>query len=72
MLNSANTFIIHGTEDEVVPFERAEELKDKLEKLKIPYEFHPIEDEGHAPWKHIDKIKLWIRDFLFKFLNPSP
>ncbi len=61
--------IIHGTEDRVVPFGMAKELKNKLDEIGIFNEFHPIEGEGHAPWRHLKDIETWTRDFLFKLLN---
>ncbi len=61
--------IVHGTEDKVVPFEMVERLKNKLDELSIFNEFHPLEGEGHAPWKYLKDIETWTRDFLYKLLN---
>ncbi len=42
--------IIHGTRDTVVPFSEAENLRDRAEQVDIPYLFHPLQGEGHAPF----------------------
>ncbi len=40
--------IIHGTEDLVVPYRYAEELRDRLEEVGVPYAFYPLEGVGHG------------------------
>jgi len=41
-------FIIHGTEDTVVTFDRALNLVKGAESAGIPYEFHPQKGAGHG------------------------
>lgn len=42
--------IIHGTDDNVVPFAEAAKLRARAEAVDIPYTFHPIDGAGHAPY----------------------
>lgn len=63
------TIIIHGTNDHIVPYQYSIELSDKLKMLGITYELHPIEDEGHAPWKYTDEIINWVSHFLFNLID---
>ncbi|MEC7948675.1 MAG: alpha/beta hydrolase [Myxococcota bacterium] len=42
--------IVHGTEDETVPFTEAEKLRDAYETTGAPFAMHPLEGRGHGPW----------------------
>jgi predicted peptidase len=41
------TYVIHSREDEVVPFEPAEEIARDLKKMKRPVEFEALDDFTH-------------------------
>lgn len=43
-------FISHGTDDGTVPFARAQALVARAQAVGLPFEFHPIQGAGHAPW----------------------
>ena len=38
--------IIHGTQDNIVPFSEAEKLRDRAEAVNIPYDWQPLEGRG--------------------------
>ncbi len=42
--------IVHGTEDETVPFSKGEELRDIYIANGVDYEFHPLVGWGHTAW----------------------
>ena len=42
--------IVHGTEDETVPFAQAEEIKAEYDATGVDYAWHPLEGAGHGPW----------------------
>jgi dipeptidyl aminopeptidase/acylaminoacyl peptidase len=42
---------VHGTEDKTVPFTQAEIIRDTYDNNGVPYEFHPLDGEGHSPWQ---------------------
>lgn len=50
--------IIHGTADTLVPFSEAEKLRARAEAVDIPYSFHPLEGQGHAPYMPVELMKL--------------
>jgi len=68
--------IIHGTEDQLVAFARATELRDKCAEVGLSCVFHPLEGSGHAPWnKEFDSIRQWSMEFLAEHLtsaSPAP
>ena len=49
-LGEAPLFIVHGTADPVVPFTGATSLRDRAQQAGVPFEFHPLQGAGHAPW----------------------
>lgn len=55
--------IIHGTNDNVVPFSEAINITKRCEEVGVYYEIHPLEGEGHAPWHLLNKFILWIVNF---------
>jgi len=50
--NDPPIIIIHGTEDQTVPFEKATELVTICETFNIPHAFYPLEGVGHAEWEN--------------------
>lgn len=56
--------IIHGTADTVVPFSEATKLRDRAEAVDIPYAFHPLQGEGHAPYKP-GELMILVADFAY-------
>jgi len=64
-----SVIIIHGTNDNTVPYKMSLELVDKLKENGILYEIHPIEGAGHAPWNHINEIISWVSHFLFNLIE---
>ncbi len=57
--------IIHGTQDEAVPFEEAEQIKAKYDATGVPYTYNPL-DAGHGAWgEKIDGKKLHEYGFGF-------
>jgi pimeloyl-ACP methyl ester carboxylesterase len=62
-LNTINipSSLIWGTEDTVVPFARAESVRQALGSCA----FHPIQGAGHCPaWERADEINRLLADFL--------
>ncbi|PIB34404.1 hypothetical protein BFP72_02700 [Reichenbachiella sp. 5M10] len=62
------TLIIHGNIDKIVPFPQSIALKERLDTLGIPYEFHELEGTGHAfrqaTPSQKDSVQLWLVDFI--------
>jgi acetyl esterase/lipase len=56
--------IIHGTADTVVPFSEATKLRDRAEAVDIPYAFHPLQGEGHAPYKPAE-LMILVANFAY-------
>ena len=42
--------IIHGDEDEVVPFQYGKNLRNIYRNTGVSFEFHPLPGQGHGPW----------------------
>jgi len=63
--------IIHGKNDESVPFTEAEEIKAAYEKTGVAFSFHPL-DAGHGAWsskidgKNLAQVSF---EFIAKHLN---
>ncbi|MCR5733126.1 MAG: alpha/beta fold hydrolase [Lachnospiraceae bacterium] len=57
--------VVHGAEDEVVPFRFAEELAEKYENGRLI----SIENADHCFTGHFDELKKVIRDYLTEILN---
>jgi len=64
----APLLIIHGTEDDTVPYEQALELQSRAQTVGIPYELRTLEGKGHAAWELIDDYIKWISDFLYQYI----
>ena len=59
--------IVHGTEDETVPYSSAIELKNIYETQGVDYEFYPLEGRGHGPWGATYN-DLGLQELMFNFL----
>ena len=66
--NDPPTIIIHGTEDELVPFINSEQLVSELKQVGVKYELVPIAGAGHTPANHMDEFNTNISQFLFDLL----
>lgn len=60
------TLIIHGDNDQVVPFQNSEKLSAGLNNAGIYNELHPFPGAGHTPIDQMEKIIQLITDFLNK------
>lgn len=63
--------IIHGTEDEGVPYSEALNISKRCEEVGVYCELHPLEGEGHAPWHLINEFLPWMVDFLYNKMIKS-
>lgn len=43
-------FIVHGTDDRIVPYSQTENLTNHLESINHPYALYPIPGAAHGPW----------------------
>ena len=48
--NDPSLFIAHGTDDPIVPFSKAEELKSIYETNGVPFAYYPLEGKKHGAW----------------------
>jgi acetyl esterase/lipase len=64
--------ITHGTQDKMVPFTFAEELVARAKEVGVPYEFHPLEGEGHAAWLPMDRHVRSVAEFLYHHMIEMP
>lgn len=70
--NDPSLFIAHGTEDTVVPFSRAEELKTVYEANKVPLAYYPLKGKGHGAWNatvYDKRLEELMFDFIVKQQN---
>lgn len=65
--NSPPTFIIHGTEDPIVPFQQSKNLYEKLKKYHVKTEILPIEGGAHG--KFSKEQRTFISTRLKRFLT---
>lgn len=63
----APVFIVHGEEDQRVPFNQAKRLRSALEKRKHPYEWLSKYGEGHGFYVLENRVELYEK--LFAFLD---
>jgi acetyl esterase/lipase len=65
--------IIHGTEDQTVPFSLAEDLVRRADEVGVPYELWAIEGAGHGVDLRlvVDGVTLYdrIADFFYRHLD---
>jgi hypothetical protein len=60
-------FIAHGTEDTMVPFSNADDLKTIYEINEVNYLYYPLEGRGHGAWNATVGGKS-LSDLSFKFI----
>jgi len=60
-------FIAHGTDDSIVPFSSAEELKSIYETNEVPFVYYALEGEKHGPWDATINNKR-IEELAFDFI----
>lgn len=65
----AAVFLVHGTDDERVPFSQAKKLRKALEKAGKPYEWMEVAHEGHGFWKDSNNVEFL--DKLAAFLDKN-
>ncbi len=65
--NDPSLFIVHGTEDTVVPFSGAEDLKTIYEANGIPLAYYPAQDIGHGAWDFVKDGK-GLQELAFDFI----
>ncbi|WP_293387114.1 S9 family peptidase [Nevskia sp.] len=70
----APVFIVHGEEDERVPFNQAKELRKALKKADHPHEWLAVEAEGHGFYKPENRTLFLTRliAFLDRTLAAAP
>jgi acetyl esterase/lipase len=64
----APLIIIHGTQDQTVPFSQAQQLAARAQAVAIANEFHPLEGAGHSAWQFMEDYVAWITPFLYQHL----
>ena len=60
------TIIVHGTSDELVPYNNSVILAKELEAKGVKYELVTITDAGHTPVAHVNEFVKNIADFLYR------
>lgn len=65
--------LIHGDEDDIVPYEQSKIMKKALEKSGRPTELITLEDEGHSGFTEDDSrlVLTSIETFLARHLGPG-
>jgi YD repeat-containing protein len=58
--------ILHGRNDEMVPFQNAYLFKTYCTQHHIPYDFHIVTGGVHGEW--FDSTNYWVMNFLDRFL----
>lgn len=58
------TLIIHGDQDQIVPFQNSVILSEGLKNAGVYYELHAFPGAGHTPIDQMDKITALITAFL--------
>ncbi|MBT3385654.1 MAG: alpha/beta hydrolase [Prolixibacteraceae bacterium] len=67
--NDPPTFIVHGTEDPLVPFVNSKEIVKRLNSAGVKNELFAIEGAGHTPAGHMDDFELSIAKFLKEIIT---
>jgi len=67
--NDPPTIIVHGTKDELVPYELTEHLVKELKTQNVKFELITIEGAEHTPSGHIDEFVPKIAAFLYGLIN---
>lgn len=60
--------IIHGTNDPAVPYSGALALAAQAQLVGVPYELHPLQGAGHAPWNLMAQFRPEYVAFLYEHL----
>lgn len=68
--SSPNVFVLHGTEDHVVPFVEIETLKTALEAAGLEFKSHIVAGGTHAsvPWDLADHPNVPDNSFFYRFM----
>ena len=61
--------IIHGTNDQTVPYARATQIVQRAQAIGHPYELHPLQGAGHAPWNLLPQFTPAMVGFLWERLR---
>ena len=64
--NFPPTLIVHGADDQLVPYKNSTFFSETLNKLGVYHELMTLEGEGHTPVSHFDEITSRIEAFLKK------
>jgi dienelactone hydrolase len=69
----AEVLLIHGSEDDVVPFSQSKSMKRALDNSKRKIELIELEGEGHSYWSDENRILVLekVSAFLAKNLGPG-
>jgi dipeptidyl aminopeptidase/acylaminoacyl peptidase len=59
------TIIVHGTSDELVPYNNSVFLTNELEKKGVKNKLVTIEGAGHTPVAHMNDFIMDIAEFIF-------
>jgi acetyl esterase/lipase len=62
--NDPPMIIVHGTEDDLVPYENSLQIIKRLNRVGIKNELITIEGAGHTPANHMDDFEVAIANFL--------
>lgn len=60
--------IIHGTNDNNVPFSSSVLIKNRAEQVGIPFDYRPVQGGDHELTDYMDEIVQWSSDFLYKYV----
>ncbi len=61
--------IIHGTEDETVPFSEAINISNRCGEVGVYCEMYPLVGKGHAPWDMENVFLPWMVKFLYGWVE---
>lgn len=69
----AAVLLVHGEEDQIVPYEQSELMKKRLDKSGRPTELITLENEGHSGWssKSARRALQAVATFIEKQLGPG-
>lgn len=67
--NAPPTIIVHGTEDQLVPYSNSVALAERLKANNIKNELVTFKSAGHTPVEHMDEFEIKITDFLYDIFN---
>ena len=67
--NDPPTIIVHGTEDESVPYENSKIIVQKLNAAGVKNQLITIEGAGHTPAQYMDDFEVKIASFLSEIIN---